>query len=154
MKLDPVERVTLVVTLGSVGAVCAFAPPRFALGVAVGAAIEAVNLRVQVRAARRFFEDDGRSAANWMSGFGVRFGLMACAILLAIELGTDLLGLAAGLVLALPGVFIWAWRNRSPLVDEPVLPALAPDDPSWDRWSVWRAGEVMPDDVAEEDQEA
>ena len=44
VKLDPVERVTLVVTLGSVGAVYALAPPRFALGVAVGAAIEALNL--------------------------------------------------------------------------------------------------------------
>lgn len=154
VKLDPVERVTLAVTLGSVGAVCAFAPPRFALGVVVGAAIEALNLRVQVRAARRFFEDDGRSAANWMSGFGVRFGLMACAILLAIELGTDLLGLAAGLMLALPGVFIWAWRNRPPQSDESALSALAPEDPSWDRWSVWRASEVMPEDVREEDQEA
>ena len=59
-----------------------------------------------------------------------------------------------GLLLALPGVFVWAWRNRPPLVAEPVRPALAPDDPSWDRWSVWRAREVMPDDVAEEDQEA
>ena len=154
VKLDPVERVTLVVSLGSVGAAYALAPPRFALGVAVGAAIEALNLRVQVRAARRFFEHQAsRSAMNWVSGFGVRFGLMACAILFAVELGTDPLGLLAGLLLALPGVFIWAWRNRPPLVAEPVRSALAPDDPSWDRWSVWRAREVMPDDVAEEDQE-
>jgi hypothetical protein len=29
-----------------------------------------------------------------------------------------------------------------------MLPALAPDDPSWDRWSVWRAGEI---EIDEED---
>jgi len=152
LKLDPVERVSLAVTLSSIGAAYAFAPPRFAVGLAVGAAIEAVNLRVQVRAARRFFESEaGRTAASWMSGFGVRFGLMACAILLAVEYGVDPLGLLAGLLLALPGVFIWAWKNRPPLVEMPVEPALAVDDPSWDRWSVWRAREVATEDGLEED---
>ena len=154
LKLDPVERMSLAVTLSSLGAAYAFAPPRFAAGVAVGAAIETLNLRVQVRAARRFFEfEGGRSAASWMSGFGIRFGLMSCAILLAVESGIDPVGLLVGLLVALPGVFIWAWNNRPPLVSQPPQPALAPDDPSWDRWSVWRAREVTPEDVLEEDAE-
>jgi len=152
LKLDPVERVCLTVALGSVGAACAVAPPRFAWGVAVGAAIEVVNLRVQVRAARRFFAvAAGRSAGTWVSGFSVRFLVTAAAVFLALELGTDPIGLLAGVLLVLPGVFVWAWKNRPPLVADAALPALEPDDPSWDRWSVWRAGEVEPEDALEED---
>jgi hypothetical protein len=36
-----------------------------------------------------------------------------------------------------------------PPVDESA-PCLPPDDPSWDRWSVWRGGE-LPGDSEEDD---
>lgn len=147
LKLEPIERMSLALSAGSVGVAYAFASPRFATGMAVGAALEAVNLRAQVRGARAFFAGNWtRGAQGWMAGFGLRFGLLAIAIVLVLGQGVDPLGLVVGFSLSMPAVILWAWRNRPELIDHPVEPALAVDDPSWDDWNVWRGREVAPDD--------
>ena len=155
IQLDPIERVSFTVSAGAVGAAAVLAPAPFALGVAIGATLEAVNLRIQVRAARRMFAGELAGAGVWLGGFGLRFLMMAVGILGALSLGTDPAGLAVGVSLAIPAVVYWAWHNRPPVVPFEAAAALAVDDPSWDRWSVWRAGEVAaPEDAADEDAEA
>ena len=155
LKLDPIERVNFALSAGSLGAAYALASPGFATGLAVGVAIEAVNLRAQVRTARGFFARNSASpalgAGGRLAGFGVRFGLMAIAIIVALQIGADPLGMLVGLSLTMPAVMFWAWRNRPPLVAQEAAPALEPDDSSWDRWSVWRAKELSPDSADEED---
>jgi hypothetical protein len=155
IQLDPIERVSFTVSAGAVGAAAVLAPAPFALGVAVGAALEAVNLRIQVRTARRMFAGELAGAGVWVGGFGLRFLLMAVGILGALSLGTDPAGLAVGVSLAIPAVVYWAWHNRPAVVPIDPAAALPVDDPSWDRWSVWRAREVAPpEDGADEDAEA
>ncbi len=147
LKLDPIERVGIALSAGSVGAAYALASPRFATGLAVGVALEAVNLRVQVRTARMFFAGGGAvGAGGWMAGFGIRFGLLAIAIIAALELGADPLGLLVGISLSMPAVVFWAWRNRPAVIEQAAAPALAADDPSWDDWNVWQGKELPPDD--------
>ena len=87
-QLDPIERVSFTVSAGAVGAAAVLAPGPFATGVAIGAALEAVNLRIQVRAARLMFAGELAGAGPWVAGFGLRFGLMAIGILGALSLGT------------------------------------------------------------------
>jgi len=152
LKLDPIERVSIALSAGSVGAAYVFASPHFATGVAVGAALETMNLRVQVRTARRFFAAGG--AGGWLGGFGLRFGLLVLAIIGALELGTDPLGLLVGVSLSMPAVVFWAWRNRPAVIVQAAAAPLAPDDPSWDRWSVWRAKELAPEDIDADGEEA
>jgi hypothetical protein len=148
LQLDPIERVSMTLSAGAVAASFALAPPQFATGLAVGVALEALNLRSQVRAARALCFGD--SAGSWAGGFGMRFGLTVFGIVAALQFGTDPVGLLVGLSLAMPAVVYWAWRNRPPVIDCAAEPALAADDPSWDRWSVWRAKELeSPEDEDE-----
>lgn len=155
LKLDPIERVSLALSAGSVGAAYVFASPHFATGLAVGAALETMNLRVQVRTARRFFAGGwAGGAGGWLGGFGFRFGLLMIAIIAALEFGADPLGLLVGVSLSMPAVVFWAWRNRPAVMVQAAAPALAADDPSWDRWSVWRAKEIPPEDVDPRSEDA
>ena len=64
LRLDPIERISLLLSLGTCGAALAFASPRFAEAVAVGAVIEAFNLRVLVRAARSFLASNAEAGAG------------------------------------------------------------------------------------------
>jgi len=151
MHLDPIERVSLTISASAVGAAYALAPTPFAAGVAVGAALEAVNLRIQVRAARRMFAGEFGGAGPWVSGFGMRFGLMALGMIGALTLGTDPAGLVVGVSLAVPAVVVWAWRNRPAELHFEPEPALAPDDPSWDRWNVWSVGNLSTAEAVDTD---
>jgi hypothetical protein len=81
-----------------------------------------------------------------MAGFGIRFGLLAIAIIAALELGADPLGLLVGISLSMSAVVFWAWRNRPAVIEQAAAPALAADDPSWDDWNVWQGKELPPDD--------
>lgn len=153
IQFDPIERVSFTISAGAVGAAYAFAPAPFAAGVAIGAALEAVNLRIQARAARLLFDGELVGGRPWVAGFGLRYALMAIGMLAALQLGTDPAGLVVGVSLAIPGVVLWAWMNRPAVVPAEQLEALEPDDPSWDRWSVWRAAELpepQPEDEEEE----
>lgn len=148
-KLDPIERVSFTLSAGAVGAAYLFASPTFANGMAVGAALEAFNLRMQVKAARVFFSGERpekMGAGPWVGGFASRFGFMGIALIGALYFGADPAGLLVGVSLAMPAVVVWAWRNRPAVIDVEAEPGLAPDDPSWDRWSLWAAKEVEPSD--------
>ncbi|MCA9509466.1 MAG: hypothetical protein KC560_02095 [Myxococcales bacterium] len=151
---DDIEGMSLALSAGAVGAAYALAPAPFADGLAIGAAIEGLNLRAQVRAARHFFRasaDAEQGAGPWIGGFGFRFGLTAAAVIAALHFGTDPAGLLLGLSLAMPAVVVWAWRNRPPVVAHELAAPLEPDDPSWDNWSIWRATEVEPPTDEERD---
>ena len=41
----------------------------------------------------------------------------------------------------MPASLIAAFWQRPALIEHETEPALAPDDPSWDHYSVWRVGE-------------
>jgi hypothetical protein len=71
-----------------------------------------------------------------------RFGLLKMGS--ARRFGAHPLGLLLGLSLIMPAAIFEAWRARPPL--DPSAPALAPDDPSWDRWNPWLARESDPSD--------
>jgi len=147
---------SLVVSASAVGAAYALGSTAFANALAIGAVIETINLRALVRAARTFFSGERPEkvgAGPWVGGFGMRFVATAAAVIAALQLGTDPTGLLVGLSLAMPAVVVWAWRHRPPAVAHAASEALAPDDPSWDQWSIWRAGEVEPPNEDERDDE-
>ena len=58
--------------------------------------------------------------------------------------GNTLMAAAKGM-----GELIDAWRNRPRVGDHTKLPVPAPDDPSWDDYSVWRAGDLGPQDESD-----
>ena len=136
MRINRVERLNLAFSAGVVAASYALVTPGFAGGVAVGAALEAVNFRALSRAGKLF--SAGR-LGNWSASWGLRYGLLSIGIGVAIYLGVHPVGLVVGLSLILPAAVIEAWRSRPPIV--PDAPMLAPDDPSWDRWDPWLARE-------------
>ena len=144
MSIDPMQRWNLTFVAGAVAAALALATPAVAAGVAAGGAIEAMNFRALHRSAKQLFAGELAGAGGWSSAFGVRFLLLAVGIGAAIAVGAHPVGLLIGLSLIVPATLLEAWRTRPPIVAG--LPALAPDDPSWDRWDPWLARERGDDD--------
>jgi hypothetical protein len=144
VSIDPMQRWNLTLTAGAAAASLALATPAFAAGVAIGGTIEAINFRALHRAAKRLFAGELAGAGGWSTTFGVRFLLLAVGIGAAIAVGAHPVGLLIGLSLIVPATLLEAWRTRPPVVEG--LPALAPDDPSWDRWNPWLARERDDDD--------
>jgi hypothetical protein len=144
VSIDPTQRWNLTFTAGAVAASLALATPAVAAGVAVGGAIEAMNFRALHRCAKRLFDGELAGAGGWSSAFGFRFLLLAVGIGAAIAVGAHPVGLLIGLSLIVPATLLEAWRTRPAVVEG--LPALAPDDPSWDRWDPWLARERGDDD--------
>jgi hypothetical protein len=144
VSIDPMQRWNLTFTAGAVAASLALATPAVAAGVAVGGAIEAMNFRALHRSAKRLFAGELAGAGGWSSVFGVRFLLLAVGIGAAIAVGAHPVGLLIGLSLIVPATLLEAWRTRPPIIAG--LPALAPDDPSWDRWDPWLARECGDDE--------
>jgi len=142
MRLEPMERMNLTLSAGAVAASFALAPTHFAWSVAAGAALEAVNFGALVRSGRELFRGEVQGGAGWIGLFGLRFALLAPAVVIALWAGAHPVGLVVGLSVAMPAALLAAWRARPPVLEpdpELVVPA---DDPSWDRWSVWRVREV------------
>ena len=144
MTVAAMQRWNLTFTAGAVAASLAVATPVFALSVAVGAALEAVNLRALGRWAELLFSGQLAGARGWSIGFGTRFLLLAVGVGSAIFLGAHPVGLVIGLSLVVPAAVIAAWRARPPVVED--APALSPDDSSWDRWNAWLAREDPDED--------
>ncbi len=144
MRLARVERLNLGLSAGAVAASFALATPHFALSLAVGAAMEAVNFGSLYRAAERFFSGEIAGGGPWVGVFAMRFVLLGAGIFLVLAAGAHPVALVIGLSVAMPAVLIDAWIHRPPIVPAEELPALDPDDPSWDNYSVWKAGEVDP----------
>ncbi len=54
------------------------------------------------------------------------------------------IALVIGLSLAMPATVAVAVWNRPAGIEQEPQPALEPDDPSWDEYSVWRPGRELP----------
>jgi hypothetical protein len=113
--------------------------PRFAAGLALGAALEAANFRSLWRSCERVFFGGAPGAGPAVALFGLRFVLLGAVIYFAIGAGVHPVGLVVGLSLIVPASVLAAWRARPPV--DPSAPALAPDDPEWECWDAWRARE-------------
>ncbi len=143
-SLHPLERVNLTLSTGSVAALLAFAPAPFASSFALGAALEAINFRALVACSARLFSGEVAGAQPWAALMAMRLFVLCTAMGVALWGGAHPLGLLAGVSTIVPAVAVAAWIHRP--TDLTPLAGLEPDDPSWDRWSVWRAGEIEPDD--------
>jgi hypothetical protein len=142
MRLYPAERLNMGISAGAVAASYAVATPEFASSLALGAAIEAMNFRFLHRSGEALFDGVVNGARPWVSVLALRFGLLAGGIGIAITVGADPLALVIGLSLAMPATVIAAVWKRPKVIEQEADPGLPPDDPSWDRYSVWRAAEV------------
>ncbi|MBW2230395.1 MAG: hypothetical protein JRG92_17010 [Deltaproteobacteria bacterium] len=156
MKLERVEKLNLGLSASAVAASFALATPHFATSLALGAFLEAINFGALYRGAERFFAGEFSGAGPWVGLFATRFVLLAVGIFVTLSAGAHPVALLIGLSMAMPAVLIDAIRRRPPVLDPETLPAQGPDDPSWDRYSIWQAGEVAPqrdDDACDEDEE-
>jgi hypothetical protein len=116
----------------------ALAGPKFAASLLLGAALQTMNFRGLFGLARTAFAQQARAA----SGFALRLPLFGALVFVAIEAGVDAAGLVAGITALVPAVVAAAWQSRPrDVADVGSLPALAPDDPSWDLYSPWLARE-------------
>ncbi len=153
--IGPVERLHAVLALTALAGSWLLVSRGFAIGLALGAVLEAVNFRSLRRASESVLGGEAAgAAAGAVMGFGLRFVLLAAAVGIALHAGIHPVGLVVGLSLIVPAAVIGAWTVR-PRPD-PNAEAIPADDPSWERWDAWRAKEVEPpedDDevVVEED---
>jgi len=148
VSIDPIERTNLTLSAGAVAASFALASPGFAASLAVGALLEAWNFRGLRRSAQFLFWGEIRGSRGWLGVYGLRMGLLVIGIGAALYFGANPVGLLIGLSLIMPATVIEAWRSR-PSVD-PTAPALAQDDPSWERWNPWLARERAADEERED----
>lgn len=144
VKLEPTERLNLTLSAGAVAASFAFAGPHFASSLAVGAFLEAANFRALHRTARALFGGELAGGSPWVVLLAFRFVALTLAIALAIGVGAHPLGLVLGLSLVVPASIFAAVRNRPAVEPAEAAPALPPEDPSWDTYSIWRFREVEP----------
>jgi hypothetical protein len=124
--------------------------PRFAAGLALGALLETANFRSLFRSCERIFFSGGPGAGPAVALFGLRFVLLGGVVFLALRAGVHPVGLTVGLSLIVPASILAAWRARPPI--DPAAPALAGDDPVWDRWNPWLARERDEADEPEEEK--
>ncbi len=149
-SFDSFEKTNLALSAGVIGASFAFAPP-VTLGVVVGVLIEAVHFRGLRAAANSLFR--GVLPSGAVRGlFALRFFFLGTATAIALKLGVHPLGLVLGLSTAVPAVLIVAWRNRILMqeLSASATSVLPSDDPSWDRWNIWRACEDPEPEPAED----
>lgn len=144
MKIDPIERTTLTLSAGAVAASLALASPLFAVSVAIGTLLEAVNFRGLKRSAEFLFWGQIAGSSGWTGVFALRFFLLVIGIGASLYFGAHPVGLLIGLSLIMPATVFEAWRRRPPI--DPHAPALSPDDPAWDLWNPWTASERPPRD--------
>jgi len=152
MRLEPTERLNLTFSAGAIAASFAVASPLFASSLALGAVLEAVNFRALHRSARAFFDGQFQGGGPWVAVLSLRFALVAGGIVFGLQAGADPLALVLGLSIAMPATVVGVLLYPPPMPEQAPHDPVPPDDPSWDRWSVWRGGEVEPD-LTEEDEE-
>ena len=141
VRVERVERLNLALCAGAVLASYPLVSPAFAASVAAGGLLEAANFRGLARAGQRLFA--GRQH-SWTAGWALRFALLGVGIAAALYFGADPVGLVVGLSLIVPAALVEAWRSRPPVLAD--VPALPPEDPSWERWNPWLAREEEPDE--------
>jgi len=149
MKIDPFERMNLVISAGAVATSYALASGSFTFALALGAALEAANFHALRRSAQFLFWGVLPDRRAWGAVFGLRFGLLAVGIAAALYFGANAAGLLVGLSLIMPAAIIEAWRTRPPIAED--AEALDPEDPAWDGWNPWLARETAPEDADDEE---
>lgn len=150
-----VERLNLTLSAGAVAASFALFSPEVAGSVATGAGLEVLNFRSLHGAARSFFAGEMGGSRLWMGVAALRLAVLMGAIAVALVLGAHPAALVVGLSMVLPATVIDAWRHRPPVLDPdsyPGPPVPPPDDPAWDRFSVWRF-ERMDEEPRHEDDD-
>jgi len=125
-RLATVEQWNLGLSAGAVAASFAFATPFFAISLAAGAFLEAINLGAIHRAARKLFAGEMMSG-GWVGGLAIRFMLLGTAIYLTMTSGAHPVAFVVGLSIAMPATVIDAWINRPPVVDPATLPVFLED---------------------------
>jgi hypothetical protein len=125
-ELAKVEQWNLGLSASAVAASYALATPHFAISLAAGAFLEAINLGAIHRAARRLFK--GEILSNgWVGGLSMRFIILGVAIFMTMNAGANPIALLIGLSIAMPATIIDAWLNRPPIVDPATLPVFLDD---------------------------
>lgn len=152
VELARVERLNLGLSAGAVAASFALVTPHFAGSLAAGALLEALNLGVIYRGARKLFTGELEGARTWIGVFSVRFLTLAAAIYVTIEAGANPAALLIGLSITMPATLIDAWLNRPEPIDPATLPVLVDgryenesDEEAeyWESYSVWRPGRLI-----------
>jgi hypothetical protein len=136
------ERINLGISAGALAVSLALAPPLFSGSLALGVALEAVNFRALRVSAARLFAGELQGGRTWVAVLGLRLAMLMGSMGVALAAGAHPIGLLIGVSTIVPASLIGAWVMRPPI--DPAAPSLPPDDPSWDRYSVWRAGEREP----------
>jgi hypothetical protein len=139
LTIQPIERLNLALSAGATAASWWLVSPVFALSLGFGALLEAVNFRGLHQQAQLLFWGEIRSRGGWTGLYALRFGLLVIGIGGALALGAHPVGLVIGLSLIMPTTLWVAWTNRPAL--DPNAPALAFEDPDWERWNPWLARE-------------
>ena len=139
MTLDPVERTNMVLSAGAIGASLLLGSTGFTLSLAAGVALEAWNFRSLRRSAEFLFGGQITGGRGWLGVYSLRTSLLLGAIAAVLYLGANPIGLVIGLSTVIPAMLIEAWRARPPV--DPSAPALADDNPTWERWNPWLARE-------------
>ena len=132
-----VERLNFTLSAGAVAASFALFTPQIATSLAAGALLEVVNYRAMHASAQRFFGGDLGGAGLWVGVAGLRLGMLGGAIVLAVILGAHPIAFVVGLSIVMPAVLLDSWRHRPEVIDQSDYPVPDPDDPEWDRRSVW-----------------
>lgn len=157
LGLARVEQLNLGLSAGAVAASLALATPHFAISLAAGAFLEAINFGALHRGARRLFTfEDAESSApgvgsevrTWVGVFSMRFVLLAGAIYMTMRLGADPAAMLIGLSLAMPATLIDAWIHRPAVLDPATLPVLLEEETDddkhyWESYSIWRPGRLL-----------
>ncbi len=151
MKLYPAERLNMGISAGAVAASFAFATPHFASSLALGAAMEALNFRFLHGGAEMLFTGVVNGGKPWIAVLGLRLSLLCGGIVAAMFAGADPIGLVLGLSISMPATVAAALWNRPAVIEQAPGAALPPDDPSWDNYSVWRAGDRDPAEAEDEE---
>lgn len=139
MKLYPAEKLNLGLSAGAVAASFAVASPNFAGSLAVGAVLETMNFRFLHQTAEAVFNGFVQSG-SWAVVLIFRLTLVFAGICAAMLTGADPVGLVIGLSLVMPATIAAAVWTRPEHVPMEPGPAIDPDDPIWDEFSVWRPG--------------
>lgn len=148
LDLHPLERLNLGIASGALAVSLLVAPAGFSSSLALGVALEAVNFRALRLTAGRLLSGQLGGGGTWVALLGMRLVMLMVSMGIALAAGAHPIALLIGVSTIVPAVLVGAWIWR-PAVD-PDAPALPPDDPSWDHYSVWLAREVEP--ASEEDE--
>ncbi|MCP4036483.1 MAG: hypothetical protein GY944_17470 [bacterium] len=143
MKFYPAEKLNLGLSAGAVAASFAIASPQFAGSLAVGAMLGSVNFRFLHKTAEGVFNGFMQSG-SWVAVLVFRLALVFAGICAAMMMGADAIGLVIGLSIVMPATVAAAVWLRPENIPTAPGPAIAPDDPTWDGYSVWRPNRELP----------